>query len=63
MFAAFESEKTKLPNPVASPSSVSEVKVPQPAGITAPVNENPKTVDPPVETLNPASLTVPPAAS
>ena len=36
MFAAFESEKTKLPNPVASPSSVSEVKVPQPAGITAP---------------------------
>ena len=39
------------------------VKIPLlPAGITLPVNEKPKTVSPPVDTVNPASAARPPDA-
>ena len=44
--------------PVASPLRANSVRVPHPAGTNDPVNENPRTVDPPAETVKPA-----PAAS
>ena len=39
-----------------------EVNVPQPADMVAPVNENPKTVEPPADTVNPAEAASPPEA-
>ena len=47
---------------MATPSRVKEVRVPHPAGITAPVNEKPNIVEPPADTVNPASAAEPPAA-
>ena len=47
---------------MATPSRVKDVKVPHPAGITAPVNEKPNIVEPPADTVNPASAAEPPAA-
>ena len=44
------------------PISVKVVNTPSPAGIEAPVNENPRTVFPPVDTVKPASAAAPPAA-
>ena len=38
------------------------VKIPEPAGIDAPENEKPRTVEPPAETVNPASPAAPPEA-
>ena len=48
--------------PVASPLKVRVVRVPQPAGIVEPVNENPNTVEPAAETVKPAAAASPPAA-
>ena len=56
------SEKTRPLKPSASPDKSKVVNVPHPAGTTAPVNENPKTVEPPAETEKPASAAEPPAA-
>ena len=48
-------------NPEASDSLVTKlVKIPQPAGIVAPLNENPSTVVPPEETVKPANSASPP---
>jgi hypothetical protein len=48
----------------ASSAVISEndtvVKRPEPDGITSPVHENPKTVEAPAATLNPASSAAPP---
>ena len=41
--------------PVASPLNARVVKVPHPVGTNPPVNENPRTVDPPACTIKPAS--------
>ena len=57
-----ESEKTISLNPEASPAKSNVVKVPHPAGTVDPVNEKPNTVDPAVDTWNPASAAAPPAA-
>ena len=42
-------------------SIVSTVKIPEPAGIVAPVNENPRAVPPLADTINPADDALPPA--
>jgi len=49
-------------NPVATPSRASSTNVPHPAGTELPVNEKPRTVEPPVDTVNPASAASPPLA-
>ena len=54
------SDTTKPLKPVAVPFKSSVVNVPHPVGITAPENENPRTVDPPGDTVNPASAAAPP---
>ena len=46
----------------ASPSTSTVVKTPLPAGTTEPEKENPKTVPPPVDTVNPAASASPPEA-
>ena len=48
--------------PEASPLRDNVVNVPHPAGTVAPVNEKPNTVDPAVDTWNPASAAAPPSA-
>ena len=49
-------------NPEASPWSESSVSVPHPAGMVEPVNEKPRTVEPPADTVKPADAASPPAA-
>ena len=49
-------------NPVAPSAPAKLVKVPQLADIEAPVNEKPRTVEPPAETVNPAAAASPPLA-
>ena len=48
---ALGSEITIPLKPEASPFKERVVNVPHPAGITPPVNEKPKTVEPPAETV------------
>ena len=48
--------------PLAGPSKSRSNKVPHPAGITEPVNENPRTVEPPADIVNPAASASPPPA-
>ena len=57
-------ESTKLPKHISatSPVTVSVVNTPLPAGITAPVNEKPKTVEVPAVTEKPFAAAAPPAA-
>ena len=43
-------------------ASESTTRVPEPAGITEPVNENPRTVLPLAETVKPFAAASPPAA-
>ena len=58
-----DASETTIPlNPVASPSKVSVVKIPQPAGTVEPVKEKPKTVVADEETVNPAAAASPPLA-
>ena len=55
-------DKTK-PDKHAFPlDTVTVVRTPEPAGIDAPVNEKPKTVEPPDETVKPAASAAPPLA-
>ena len=49
-------------NHASSPDNVTVVNTPEPAGTDAPVNEKPKTVEPPVETVNKAASAAPPSA-
>ena len=49
-------------NPEGSPPRSKVTSVPHPAGIVAPLNENPSTVPPPAETVNPADAASPPDA-
>ena len=44
------------------PAKSSTTNVPHPAGITAPENENAKTVEFPAEIVNPLAVASPPAA-
>ena len=55
-------DKTKPDKHAFPPNTVTVVKTPDPAGIDEPVNEKPKTVEPPEETVNPASPAAPPLA-
>ena len=58
--AASENTKSNKQSCVTSPSS--STNVPAPAGITAPENEKPRTVQPPACTTKPADAASPPAA-
>ena len=52
----------KLDKHGSPPLTSSVTRTPSPAGIDDPVSENPRTVDPPVEMVNPASCAAPPPA-
>ena len=52
----------KIPNKFYDYDNTKFVKTPHPAGTVAPVNEKPKTVDPPADTVNPAKAASPPEA-
>ena len=47
---------------VASPVRSKFVRLPQPAAIVAPENENPRTIVPPADTVKPAVAASPPEA-
>ena len=59
---ALERTRSTIQAASASPSTSSTVKTPEPAGITEPVNENPKTVVALVDTLKPLASASPPDA-
>ena len=55
-------ELPKIPNfrVVSGPNKSSSTNVPHPVGIELPVNEKPRTVEPPVDTVNHTELAGPP---
>ena len=55
------SDTTNPLKPVGVPETVNIVNTPSPEGITVPINENPKTVFPPADTMKPAAPASPPA--
>ena len=60
MPAASENIKSDRQSSVTSPAS--STNVPEPAGITEPVNENARTVEPLADTVKPFAAASPPAA-
>ena len=57
-----ESDNTIPDKPVGAPAKANSVSTPEPAAIVAPVNENPRAVEPPADTVNPALAAAPPDA-